>query len=92
MNTTQPTGIVQTGMEEQPKTPRNTSGSTTNGGPVGEDGMLILSYVLSGILLYGGLGWLGSKYLHQSWLLPVGLVAGLVASIYLVIKRYGSQS
>lgn len=61
-------------------------------GPVGEDGMLILSYVLSGILFYGGLGWVGATYLHQSWMLPVGLICGLVASTYMIIKRYGSHS
>ncbi|WP_460706806.1 AtpZ/AtpI family protein [Luteococcus sediminum] len=53
------------------------------------DGMIPLSYVLSGIMLYGGLGWLGSRYLHQGWMLPTGLIVGLVMSMYLIIKRYG---
>lgn len=55
-----------------------------------EDGMVALSYLLSGIILYGGLGWVGDHYLNTSWLLPVGLVLGLITSIYLIIKRYGS--
>ncbi len=54
--------------------------------------MLVLSYTLSGILLYGGLGWLGARYLHQTWMLPVGLIVGLTFSIYLIVKRYGSYS
>lgn len=54
--------------------------------------MVVLSYIVSGILFYGGLGWLGARYLHQSWVLPVGLIVGLMASMYLIIKRYGSQS
>ncbi|AQP44541.1 AtpZ/AtpI family protein [Tessaracoccus flavus] len=55
-----------------------------------EDGMVVLSYLLSGIILYGGLGWAGDHFLKTSWLLPVGLILGLVTSIYLIIKRYGS--
>lgn len=52
------------------------------------DGMVALSYMLSGILFYGGLGWAGSHYLGHGWMFPVGLVLGFVASMYLVIKRY----
>ncbi|MGA4668566.1 AtpZ/AtpI family protein [Propionibacteriaceae bacterium Y1923] len=55
------------------------------------DGMVALSYFLSGILFYGGLGWAGAHYLGQAWMLPVGLVLGFVTSMYLVIKRYSSE-
>lgn len=54
------------------------------------DGMVVLSYVLAGIVLYGGLGWLGDRYFDTSWLLPLGLILGMALSIYMVIKRYGS--
>lgn len=54
-----------------------------------DDGMVVLSYILAGLILYGGLGWLGDYFLQTSWLLPVGLIVGLVCSIYLIIKRYG---
>ncbi|MBK7821290.1 MAG: hypothetical protein IPJ61_09460 [Tessaracoccus sp.] len=60
-------------------------------GPSGnEDGMVVLSYILAGIIFYGGLGWVGDHFLKTSWLLPLGLILGLVSSIYLIIKRYGS--
>lgn len=52
---------------------------------------MALSYVLAGMIFYGGLGWLGSRYLHQAWMLPAGLVVGVVASMYLIIKRYGKS-
>lgn len=52
------------------------------------DGMVALSYFMAGILFYGGLGWAGARYLGQVWMLPLGLVLGFVASMYLVIKRY----
>lgn len=51
--------------------------------------MVALSYILAGLILYGGLGWLGDHYLHTTWLLPVGLIAGLATSTYVIIKRYG---
>lgn len=92
MSTPPVAGIVPPTMDEQRSTPAEARTRQADRGPVGEDGMLVLSYVLSGILLYGGLGWLGSRYLHAFWLLPLGLVVGLVASTYLIIKRYGSQS
>ena len=55
-----------------------------------EDGMVVLSYILAGLLFYGVLGWLGDHYWKTSWLLPLGLILGLVTSIYMIIKRYGS--
>ena len=52
--------------------------------------MVVLSYILAGLLFYGGLGWLGDHLWKTSWLLPMGLILGLACSTYLIIKRYGS--
>lgn len=52
--------------------------------------MAILSYLIAGISLYGGLGWLGDHFLNTRFLLPVGFVAGMAISVYVIIKRYGS--
>jgi len=65
---------------------------TQRGAGSSDDGMAVLSYVLSGILFYGGLGWAGAHFLGQVWMLPAGLVLGLLASVYLVVKRYGSPT
>lgn len=54
-----------------------------------DDGMVVLSYILAGLILYGGLGWLGDHYFETVWLLPLGLIVGLASSIYLIVKRYG---
>ncbi|HMQ66679.1 MAG TPA: hypothetical protein PJ992_10335 [Arachnia sp.] len=71
-------------------TPQRT-GEPERSGPSGsEDGMVVLSYILAGIIFYGGLGWAGDHFLKTSWLLPLGLILGLASSIYLIIKRYGS--
>lgn len=54
-----------------------------------DDGMVVLSYILAGLIFYGGAGWLGDHFLGTAWLLPVGLIVGVASSIYLIIKRYG---
>lgn len=68
------TGSVPTAMKD--------SGSS-------EQGYRVLSYLISGPLLYGGLGWLVDRYLHTSFLLPVGIVVGTALSVILIIRRYG---
>lgn len=54
-----------------------------------DQGLRIVSILISGLLLYGGLGWLVDARLQTSWALPVGLIVGMAASLYLVIARYG---
>ncbi len=49
-----------------------------------------LSYIVAGPLLYGGLGWLADHLLGTVLFLPVGLVGGLVLSIFVIYKRFGS--
>ena len=43
----------------------------------------------AGVLLYGGLGWAGDRWLGTSFLLPTGLVLGAVLGFYVVIVRFG---
>lgn len=50
-------------------------------------GMQMLSYLISGIALYGLLGWAGDHVLGTAFLLPVGIVVGAGLGIYLVIRR-----
>jgi hypothetical protein len=37
---------------------------------------MVLSYLIGGVLVYGGLGWLGDHFLGTSFLLPLGIVLG----------------
>jgi len=53
------------------------------------DGYRVLSMLISGPLFYGVAGWLLDHWLRTSWLLPLGIVVGMVAGVYLVIARYG---
>ncbi|MET0692645.1 MAG: hypothetical protein ABWX96_18760 [Propionibacteriaceae bacterium] len=52
-------------------------------------GMRVLSYLISGVLFYGGLGWIGDHYLGTGFLLPIGIVLGAAGGCYVIIRRYG---
>jgi F0F1-type ATP synthase assembly protein I len=53
-------------------------------------GMQVLSYLISGVLLYGAIGWVADHFLGTGFLLPVGIVLGAGLAIYLTIKRMGA--
>lgn len=53
-------------------------------------GWSILSYLLGGMAVYGGLGWLISRWAgHTSAFLAGGLIVGLALALAMVILRYG---
>jgi ATP synthase protein I len=52
-------------------------------------GMRVLSYLISGVLVYGLLGWLGDHYLGTRFLLPIGILLGAGFGVYMVIRRFG---
>ena len=52
-------------------------------------GYIVLSYLIAGIVVYGGIGWLVGRSVHSAALFPIGMLIGLVLSIGLVIHRYG---
>jgi ATP synthase protein I len=52
-----------------------------------DQGMRVLSYLISGVIFYGALGWVGDHFLHTSFLLPIGIIVGAGLGIYLTIKR-----
>jgi F0F1-type ATP synthase assembly protein I len=52
-----------------------------------DQGMRVLSYLISGVIFYGALGWVGDHFLHTAFLLPIGIVVGAGLGIYLTIKR-----
>ncbi len=54
-----------------------------------DQGFRALSYLISGLVFYGGLGWLADKWLQTELWLPIGLIFGTLCGMYLVIKRYG---
>lgn len=50
-----------------------------------------VAYLITGPLIYGGLGWLLDTWLGTSWIVGVGIVGGMALSLYLIWFRYGSQ-
>lgn len=51
-------------------------------------GMGVLSYLFGGVLVYGGLGYLGWRQFDQVWMVAVGIVVGIALSFVLIIRRY----
>lgn len=47
------------------------------------------SLLLSGLLVYGGLGWLAAHFTGLHWLLGVGIVLGAAGGLLAVWLRYG---
>jgi F0F1-type ATP synthase assembly protein I len=62
-------------------------------GPPGREpnpGWSIISYLIAGMAVYGGLGWLIGRWTgYSAVLFPVGLLVGLGLALTLVIFRYG---
>ncbi len=54
-------------------------------------GWTVFSYLIAGMLAYGGIGWLIGRAVHVSLLFPVGMLVGLAISIGFIIYRYGKQ-
>jgi ATP synthase protein I len=77
-------------MKEQPKAgidqPKSQGGERSDGMDLG---LRVLSYLISGVLLYGLLGWLGDHYFGTKFLLPIGIVAGAAFGVYVIIRRFG---
>ncbi|MGY1729486.1 AtpZ/AtpI family protein [Geodermatophilus sp. SYSU D01062] len=45
--------------------------------------------MISGMAVWGGAGWLLDRWLDTRVFLPVGILLGISAAIYLVVKRFG---
>jgi ATP synthase protein I len=52
-------------------------------------GWMIFGYLISGMVFYGGLGWLIDHFVHIGLLIPIGALVGLGVGIFAVIYRYG---
>jgi ATP synthase protein I len=64
------------GQQQPPQAPRES------------DGWQILSYMLGGMLLYGGLGWLVGRWTGIALLFPLGMILGIGLSVALIIFRF----
>jgi hypothetical protein len=51
----------------------------------------VVSYLISGPVMFGGIGWALDQWLETGFFVPVGILAGMAVSLYLVWFRYGTQ-
>jgi ATP synthase protein I len=70
--------------EQRPKDP-NASWSANPSNEVWS----IISYLLGGMIVWGGAGWLLDAWLGTGVFLPGGLLLGAGAALYLIWVRYG---
>jgi len=63
-------------------------GATDDGLTKGS-GYTIFSYLIAGMLAYGGIGWLIGHFTRISLLFPIGMLVGLAISVGWIIYRYG---
>jgi ATP synthase protein I len=54
-------------------------------------GWAIFGYLISGMIFYGGLGWLISRWTHIAAIFPIGMLVGLGVGVFAVIYKYGRQ-
>lgn len=51
----------------------------------------VVSYLISGPVMFAGIGWALDRWLNTGFFVPMGILAGMALSLYLVWVRYGSQ-
>lgn len=49
-----------------------------------------VSYLISGPVMLGGAGWALDHWLGTGFMLPIGILAGMALSMYVIWVRYGT--
>jgi ATP synthase protein I len=52
-------------------------------------GWSVFSYLISGLLAYGGIGWVIAHFTHVSLFFPIGMLVGLAISTGWIVYKYG---
>ena len=63
--------------------------SSSSPSPAREDAWGALGLVISGVFVWGGIGWLASRWLDNRIFVMLGLLLGMFGGLYLVWFRYG---
>jgi F0F1-type ATP synthase assembly protein I len=83
------TGMRSARRPERVSALREYQGDGTSDGLTKGSGYNIFSYLISGMVAYGGIGWLIGHFTHVSLLFPIGMLVGLAISVGWIIYRYG---
>lgn len=51
----------------------------------------VIAYLITGPVVFGGIGLLLDKWLHTGFLVLIGLLGGMALSLYVIWLRYGTQ-
>ena len=51
-------------------------------------GWAVVSYLIGGMVLYGGIGWLIGRWTDIPVLFPIGMLLGLALALALIIFRF----
>ena len=81
------TGPSEPRQPSDPRAPSDSPKPSDAHRPSETDGYRILSYMLGGMLLYGGIGWLIGRWTGLPILFPIGMIAGIAGSVALIIFR-----
>jgi F0F1-type ATP synthase assembly protein I len=54
-----------------------------------DTGWTVFSYLIGGMIAYGGIGWLIGRAVHVALIFPLGMIVGMAISIAYIIHRYG---
>ena len=78
-------GTARAGQSAADGTVRDSAGDQLTVGT----GWTVFSYLVAGMLAYGGIGWLIGHFTRISLLFPIGMLVGLAISVGWIIYRYG---
>lgn len=74
--------------QESPGSPSAPQSSDPSAAATANLAWSIVSYLLSGLLVWGGIGWLVDLWLGKDGVfLPIGLLLGMAGAMYLVVVR-----
>ena len=68
--------------------PASPAGGADDGLTMGT-GWSVFSYLISGLLAYGGIGWVIGHFTHVSLFFPIGMLVGLAISTGWIVYKYG---
>lgn len=56
------------------------------------EGWAVITTLIGGFAVWGGIGWLLDRWLGTSFLVAVGLIIGMALGIYAVVARFGAPA
>jgi ATP synthase protein I len=65
------------------------AGASADAGLTRGSGWDVVSYLIAGLLAYGGIGWVVAHFTHVSLFFPIGMLIGLAISTGWIVYKYG---